>query len=302
MMDEDQYQDIRVNGKTVSYGRRECESRYKAIKPFLERYKDRESFTILDFGANYGYFSWRIKEDFPNAKITMVDSRPLLKLLYQINNTEGMTLLSEDMDINRIKEYGTDNHFDLIVLMSIIHHFQNPEEVIDVFMTMTETVLCEINYPDQPCFTGLQERVHNHLFKMNPIQINSWIDHDRPVYYVNKNEGGITGRVKSGSGQAQLNIPNINQFEWFGIKMFPGTLNIDLTKGIKFNETIKMGAYTLAPMYINGFPVFAIKDYNLTPPDTFLEIISPINLRKKFNLKNEDEVFISFEKRNVKEI
>jgi len=297
-MDEDQYQDIRVNGKTVSYGMRECESRYKAMKPFLERYKHEESFNVLDFGANYGYFSWRIKEDFPNAKITMVDSRPVLKLLFEINNMEGMELISEDMQLDQIKEFFKGRHYDLILLMSIVHHFTDPEEIIDTFMAMAETVLFEIDYSDQPNFTGLQERVYEYLMTKNPIQINNWIEHTRPLYYVNDEEMSIEGKVSSGKGEAAASLINHTWIlNWFGIELCPGTLNIIIGRSINFRTILLMDMYALMKIYINGFPVFAIRDTTRPLSEDGIEIISPYNLRNKFNLKDGDEVVISFEKK-----
>jgi len=299
MMDKDQYQDIRVHGKTISYGRRECESRYEAILPFLMRYKNRESFTVLDFGANYGYFSWRIKEDFPNAKITMVDGRPLLELLFAINETEGMELFSEGMQLERIREFSKDHHFDLILLMSVLHHFESPEEIFDAFQAMGETILLETDYPNQPCFTGLEGRIHDYIITKNPIQINKWIEHDRPLYYFN-DEIAVRGIVESGSGVARENIPHFNWiFDWFGKKFFPGTLNLWLSKGIDFKHILKINSYSFMQMYLNGFPLLSIKDTKSNPPKTFLELISSDNLREKFNLKDGDEVIVSFKNENV---
>ena len=302
-MDDFQYQDIRIYGETVSKGMRECESRYEAIKPFLERYNKKDPIKILDFGANYGYFTWRIKEDYPNAEITMVDGRQLLNLIYKINNLEGISLINRNMQLEEIRNFGKENHFDLILVMSILHHFSNPEETLDAFIDMADTIICEIDYPDHPNFTNLQERVHNHLMTKNPIQINNWISHDRPIYYLNKNEIGIPGRVISGGGLAQINIPYLYKIlDWINIKLFPGTLNIWMTSGIDFDPLLKVSVYSLVRVYINGFPVLALKDTNLELSPNFAELVSTECLRKKFNLKDDDIVYISFEKHNVRVI
>ncbi len=249
----------------------------------------------MDFGANYGYFSWRIKEDFPNAKITMVDSRPFLKFLFDLNEVEGATLYSEDMSLDRIKEFLKDKHFDLILLMNIIHHFENPEEVFDTFSESADTIILETAYKDQPLFTGLENRIQSHISLKHPIQINRWLEHERPIYYFNK-EKPIIARIESGGGTAKRNIERLNEtFGWFGKEAYPGTLNLRLPTPIEYQPAFRIESYYFTRMYLNGLPVFAIRDENMNPPRTFLEIISEHNLRKKFSLKDGDEVFLSFE-------
>jgi 2-polyprenyl-3-methyl-5-hydroxy-6-metoxy-1,4-benzoquinol methylase len=140
LIEKDTYQDIRIKGETVWKGRRECESRWKSIKPFLERYKNHKTFKVLDFGANYGYFSWRIKEEFSHAEIDMVDSREMLKLIYNINQPEDMTIF-ENMDTDTLKEHAEKHRYDLILAMSILHHFDNYDEILSMFQTFLQVNL-----------------------------------------------------------------------------------------------------------------------------------------------------------------
>lgn len=304
-MDDFQYQDIRIYGETVSKGMRECESRYEAIKPFLTRYNKEDPINILDFGANYGYFTWRIKEDYPNAKITMVDSRELLNLIYKINDIDGIFLINRNMNLDEIKEFEKENHFDLILLMSILHHFPDPASVFDVFERMGDTILCEIDYPNHPNFTNKQEEVYNYLINKNPVQINKWIKHNRPIYYFNK-EIPISATIFSGEQEAQKNIPYTNKiFSWFGTKLYPGTLNLKLSEPLYFKSDMIIcvypqptrGGFGFTQMYLNGFPVLAIKDIERSGGEIpYIEIVSPQNLRKLFNLEDKSEVVLSYER------
>lgn len=293
-LDDDPYQDIRVRGETIDYGRRECESRYEIIKLFLERYD--KPFTVLDFGANYGYFSWRIKEDFPNSEITMIDSRPVLELLTKINNYDGINLISKDMSLGEIIQHGESHSYDLVLIMSIIHHFPEPESTLDAFINMGETIIIETDYPNVTNFTNSQERIYNHLMTKNPIQINKWVHHDRPIYYLNKNEFEVTGKVASGSGTSKNTTKHFNNtLGWFKSSCYPGTLNINLDNDIKFNNIMLLyGAYSLMRVYLNGFPVLALRDITADIPDNFIELISDNHLRTKFNLNDGDEVILSF--------
>lgn len=303
MIDEDIYQDIRIQGKTVIKGRRECETRYRVLKNLLDRYDKYDSFSLLDFGANYGYFSWRIKEDYPNAEITLIDSRPLLKLLYESNKENGINLINKTMDLEAIEKFKEDHHYDIILLMSILHHFPEPESVLDTFKEMGEILITEIDYPTVPNFMNNQKEIYNLVQKENPIQINSWIDHDRPIYYINDNDGSIKGKVMSGSGLATKSFKILNNvFQWFNFPMYPGTLNVSLEKGLIFSPRFKVDSYIFTKIYLNGFPVFIIKDTNLNTSNKFLEIVSPFKLREKFDFEDGDDVIISFKKEDTQVI
>lgn len=289
--DDFQYQDIRVNGKTVSKGTRECESRYEAIKPFLERYRYKDRFTVLDFGANYGYFSWRIKEDFPNAEVTMVDSRELLKLLYKINNVPGTHLISKHQHLKDIEDM---EHYDLILLFSILHHFENSGDMLDAFIDKADAILCEIDYPDKPNFTGRQEQIHTHIMTKRHTQINKWVPHHRPIYSIIPNEVVFNGVINSGSGLAKTTVERLNKtFKWFGIEMYKGTLNVRIDGEIEFYDFLRVHNYQIIKVYLNGLPTLAIRPINVDCNPKRLELISTIGLREFFTLTDGSEVSIS---------
>jgi hypothetical protein len=68
------YQETWIKGcPTGEAFQRECASRYEPIKAVLGEYK--RPFSVFDFGANMGYFTFRIAEDFPQATVIAVDNR-----------------------------------------------------------------------------------------------------------------------------------------------------------------------------------------------------------------------------------
>lgn len=295
IIDDDQYQDIRVKGQTVYYGRRECESRYNSIKPFLDRFNKEDSFRVLDFGANYGYFSWRIKEDFPNAIIDIVDRRPLLKLLADINDYSNITLFSEDWQYDDIVKHREGNYYDVIMLMSILHHFNDYDRILDAFLNMGDNIIVETDYPDKQNFTDSSKEVYEYVMSKNPIQLNSWLEHDRPIYYINDNEFGLNGIVASGSNSNNMGDINII-LNWLNAGLFEGTFNVYLEKEIGYNNILLVyETYSIIKCYLFGYPVLLIRDILLNPTKSnFIELISPEHLRSKFNLKDGDKVIISF--------
>lgn len=252
----------------------------------------------MDFGANYGYFSWRIKEEFPDAEIDMVDSREMLKLIYNINQPKDMAIF-ENMDTDMLKEHAENHRYDLILAMSILHHFDNYDEILSILQEMSDTVLLEVDYPDKPNFKGNHIEVYNHIMTKHPIKLNDWIKHDRPIYYLNKNEAPINGIVASGSGLAKQSVNVINSlFKWFGHEMYPGTLNLGLERPLYLNWRVLLDSYVISEMFLNGLPVFAIRDTNLDYNYNRLELLSPYCLRDLFNLKDNDPVIVSINVEN----
>lgn len=118
-----QYQDVWCRGKLIQQGVRSCAHRYSIIKQFLTQYK--RPFTVLDLGANLGYFSFRIAEDFPNATVVSIENGNHVELhrLAVRNGNPGVFVLSKSMDYNDLLTLGACEHFDVVLALSIIHHF-----------------------------------------------------------------------------------------------------------------------------------------------------------------------------------
>lgn len=299
MITEGFYQDILVHGNVVAPGNRDCSMRWKAILPFLARYNDYEPLKILDFGANYGYFSFKLAEKFPFSTIEMVDYEPLLKSLHSINNYSNVKLHFEYMDEDRISEFLKRKDYDLILAMSILHHFENPEEIINLFLEAGKTVLFEVGYPNENPVSNPERinPIYEYLTKNNSIQINDWIPHERPLFYIARDESVIKGCIESGQKLASSKtFPEIDYQLWdlFRCKLYPGTLNIKLEKNVYFcNPTPFAEEYRIYPMFLNGFPCYNIRPNHIEYPTRNVEGISPYRLRDIFNLQDGDEVNIS---------
>ena len=69
----EQYQAKWVNGIEIEPGVRECADRYEIIKQYASQFN--RPFTVLDIGCNFGYFSFRLMEDFDCVSV-MIESVP----------------------------------------------------------------------------------------------------------------------------------------------------------------------------------------------------------------------------------
>lgn len=56
---------------------RDCVGRWAGIRPLLARYT--RPFTVLDVGANAGYFAHQIARAFPEAVVVLLEAEPMCR-------------------------------------------------------------------------------------------------------------------------------------------------------------------------------------------------------------------------------
>ena len=176
------YQDVLVDGRVAYEGVRDCESRYALIRPVLEKY--RRPFTVLDLGANLGYFGLSILRDFPDATVVAVESEytPLLLDILSRQKADRLILLDHRISTGDIHLLADVEHFDVTLALSFIHHLDTqPQESFEalerlgdhlIIETPTESRACgqdkvqAIRLPDDAKFLG---ETTSHLAGVRPI-------------------------------------------------------------------------------------------------------------------------------------
>ncbi len=119
----------------------------------------------------------------------------------------------------------------------------------------------------------------------------------------------ITGKVKKGLGEASFWVKKIEELflEKTGIRLYPGTLNIKALKEIEIKNPdliIEKEEYGgNERLYVKKCTVLNEKSYiirteknsgkNGDHPLDLLEIISDVNFREKYGLKDENEIKIT---------
>lgn len=291
------YQDIWVGGLQIK-GQRECEFRYQSIKNYFEQYKF-EKLNILDFGANNGYFSFRLAKDFPNFHITMVDYNPLLKILNELNGFKNIKLISEYMDEDTLISFIKENTFHKILMLSVLHHFDNPYKIIDYLTKKDEQTIFEISYENEKpiCYPEKTSPIYEYFKKKNPVQINSWTQHDRPIFYINKQENIISGSIHRGAHMASVQtFPVIDKalIRQYGDKFYFGTLNVKLDEEFCFkNHDLLCGVYKIYPIKINGVPAYILLTKDKGTLTQEIEIIAKFKIRNKFRYLDGSKINIA---------
>lgn len=117
----EQYQDIWVQGKRESKGVRECESRYEIIAGVARLFN--RPFTVLDIGANLGYFSLRLAEDF-DCTVLALEGRysSWLSEVLNKNGNERVISVSRTATLDDLRTLADVEHFDLTLALSVTHH------------------------------------------------------------------------------------------------------------------------------------------------------------------------------------
>ncbi|MBC8502280.1 MAG: DUF1698 domain-containing protein [Nitrosopumilus sp.] len=177
----DTYNDIRIKGKTISTGYRNSEKRYDEIFKFCKQFN--RPISVLDLGAAEGYFTFRLAEDFSGVFIA-VESNPERKLLELCikNNNRKVLLLDKQMNLKNLKNLKEVQHFDIVLALNIIHHFDEPfQDVLDTLVSMSSFCFMEHPNPLEDDSTKNSQRLEKEKLKLDSFE---------PVL-LNKNESGL---------------------------------------------------------------------------------------------------------------
>lgn len=149
--DAELYQDQWVNDKVLIKGKRDCEGRYEALKKVFDKYE--RPFTILDIGANFGYYSIRAATDY-NAISIMVENKDnecerLIELAEKNNCRDNLIVLKDTMSLEKLDELSKCEHFDIVLALNVIHHFNDGvKEICDAFKKLGDYLIIETPPPD----------------------------------------------------------------------------------------------------------------------------------------------------------
>lgn len=140
------YNDVYIQGRVVRFGVRQCASRYEALLPLLRRFK--RPFTMLDIGANSGYFSFRAASEF-NCTAVAVDNYPLLPDYAAQNALSNVMVLHKTLSLNELQQLSACEHFDVVLALNVLHHFgEDAIRAAWAVLAMGDHIIIETPPPD----------------------------------------------------------------------------------------------------------------------------------------------------------
>jgi len=148
------YQSIIVNGEIIyhaknwSGGTEIALARYAAIKPILDQYN--RPIKVLDLGANNGFFSLKIAEEY-DATCVMVDQTSRLTNICKHNtDRDNIIHLRKFFTVNDLKALVLREHFDIVLVLHVLHHNDDWKAWIPLLMQLGDHVIIETPAIDDP--------------------------------------------------------------------------------------------------------------------------------------------------------
>ncbi|HSX03490.1 MAG TPA: class I SAM-dependent methyltransferase [Rhabdochlamydiaceae bacterium] len=143
------YQSILVNGKIVydtkqvSGGEQIIWERYAGMKKVLNQYQ--RPFTVLDIGANNGFFSLKIAEDY-KACCVMVDISQRLTDICTLNTDRNKIIhFKKKFSLTDLKKLAKEEHFDVILVPYVLHHVKDGwEKWFQTLLTLGDQIILSI--------------------------------------------------------------------------------------------------------------------------------------------------------------
>ena len=126
----------------MSYGyqdTRDCAGRWAGIRPLLARYT--RPFTVLDIGANNGYFSHRIAQEFPTAVVVMLEQEPMG------HQEPGTIFVQHRATLDTLEELDRCEHFDVVLCLSVLHHFPEGARALAAVRALGDHLVIETPPP-----------------------------------------------------------------------------------------------------------------------------------------------------------
>lgn len=146
----EQYQDIWVKGKVEKRGVRDCGERWDIIRDFAARYN--RPFTVLDIGANLGYFSLRLAEEFDCTVVSLEGIYgEWIKKVYERNENPRVILLQHVFSLEDLKTLAGVEHFDMVLALSVAHHIGPWDQTQRVLRELGDNVIVEMATEPNAC-------------------------------------------------------------------------------------------------------------------------------------------------------
>lgn len=186
--DMEVYQDQYINGKIVKKGKRDCQSRYEVIKQIFEKYN--RPFTILDIGANVGYYSIRASDEYGAVSVLIEqkdqECNRLLEIVKENRCSDKIIVLQTSLDIYALRELAKCEHFDVVLALNVLHHFPSDQipEICELFVKLGDNLVVE-NPPSEDKNSCGQESlrlVNNYLEKKSKVELGKFRRHTSDTY------------------------------------------------------------------------------------------------------------------------
>lgn len=100
---------------------RRCEDRYAPIRELASKFKRR--FSVLDVGANFGWFGFKLMSEF-DCTCVLVDDKPIGDLIGR-HAKDRAVWINQHVTGRELDRWSKSEHFDIVLGLSVLHHFED---------------------------------------------------------------------------------------------------------------------------------------------------------------------------------
>jgi hypothetical protein len=140
----DTYQDeLRADG--IVRGERDCDERWTVLAPHLP-----DAGMLLDVGSNLGYFGLRAAIERPRLAVVSLEADPRIAARQRAivaghADLRRVMVLGGSLNANGAADWAdTPDWFDAVLLLAIIHWFDDPAAVVRALSSMSGRLICEV--------------------------------------------------------------------------------------------------------------------------------------------------------------
>jgi CTP-dependent riboflavin kinase len=286
-------------------GERSCVDRWDVIRWHLASLD--EPFTVLDLGANAGWFSTRLAEEF-DCQVTAIDDHRDLSSIA----SDRVTVLNRRVSARHLREMP---RFDVVLALSVLHHMADWRAVFDQVRACRRGAFVEVPAPGEEWMRwaaarhelpAIHDKVAGAAFRLIGEFERTGRDgsvHQRPMFLVHGTLTTLAGTVFSGSGTCSRKLtPTLHARgldRELGYQPYPGSLNL------RCETTVDLGTPWLAwpglvkgrsrpywfwPAWLNGHPVHAMDPAGRGHGPGCIEVVAPRSMRDSLGLVDGDAV------------
>lgn len=163
-------QDILIDNIVVHKELGDCQSRYEAIKPILDKYK--RPITVLELGACQGYNTFRIAYEYPKSTCVMIEDNGksmqradrLMELCQLNSKLQNLVLLNTDITLKELNKLADCEHFDVVLAIDYINpEAANCKQVFDAILRLGDNIFIQTPWSENTSNKQLVEYMATQL-------------------------------------------------------------------------------------------------------------------------------------------
>jgi len=285
-------------------GERACVDRWAEIRFCLSGLP--EPFTVLDLGANAGWFSQRLVEEF-DCHVTAIDNHPDLPRIA----SDRVTVVNRRVAAGPLRAMP---RVDVVLALSVLHHMPDWRAVLTEIRACRRGVFVETPSPSERWMRSAAARHEVAAIDQATAALGrrlgtfdrtgrDGVTYQRSMYLLHGTVRTLTGTVFSGSGTCSRKLRPESHARGLdrelGYQPYPGSLNLRCDDAVDLGPPAVVWPGTVRgrdrpywfwPAWIGDLPVHAMDPAGRGHGPDCIEVVARDRLRDRLGLVDGDTV------------